>query len=582
MNAIFGIDSETVKVRKRAGDKVVEEHVFLSFQVYPPPRIFWTSVEVESWLNTLPDKSLLIGWKAEFDLLVLRKILSDEWMIKFRRNKSRFVLGEITNGKKSIRVFDLYNLLPVASLRRVGEIIGCPKLERPDYLGERAPKTSVEKREFSRYAIRDAEICYKAYQMLKSQFGKDRPTLPSLALSVFNQSFGGRALFLKLPEEVVRLADKAYMGGRTECFWRGSPDFRVRLYDFNSLYPFAMMTGNFPFFRSYLGEKGNVNLDHTGIAQALIYQDAPIPLLGVRRKFSDGTVKLIFPSGKVKGVWTYPELRRLEQWGVGKILKIFRAVEWRETSNPFRKFIMEYYQKRMENPALSKIYKLFLNSLYGKFAQNPHLEDVYVEASGEVQRIAPDFFTLRNPVISCFITAFARLKLYKVFRRVGYDKIYYCDTDSVMTDTDLGGGSQELGALKLEGETDGSRRLTLVRSKCYIFNDVVKWKGLTLRSLEPISKRSAGETARLLISNNKFEVFETVLVKLIYSKRIKVPFLSELRRWKVFNLAPDGKRIFSRPLSGKELLEDWVSSQPLTLKNPEDENEVIKVGSVVE
>lgn len=561
MRTVAGFDTETVKSQKLVGKYWVEEHQFLSFQLYPPPTIVYRAEELEELLKSLPDKSLLIGWKAEFDLTLLRKILRDDWIICFRRNESRFLKGEISHNGKTFEVIDLKNLLPLSSLKRVGDMIGIPKLERPEYLGERGPQNAKERRYFEQYGIRDAEICFKAFQLLRKLFPslevRVHPTLPSVSFYTFLHQYGGKRLLLKLPWEVEAMAWEAYHGGRTETFIRGSPSQTVKVYDFNSLYPYAMSSAVFPLFKSYEGKVSNLDYDKVGLADALVYQDADIPLLGKTLRFPDGTNKYIFPVGRMRGVFTFAELYRLEKWGVGKVLKVFKSVRWASSSSPFSQFVQDYYERRKTGGSESKIYKLFLNALYGKFAQAPDVEEVKLLKNGEVNRKQLEAFSLNNPVVSTIISSQARLILYRAFIRVGFENVYYCDTDSIHTPRSIDWTSSRLGGLKFEGE--GSA--TYVRAKCYVINETVKWKGW--------GGFIKGSAMRREMAKGSLKHYEDLLVKSVYALRLKVPMLSNLKRWKVFSLEPDGKRYFPIPLNGKELLTDWVRSEPWEVKDPE-------------
>lgn len=112
------------------------------------------------------------------------------------------------------------------------------------------------------------------------------------------------------------------------------------------------------------------------------------------------------------------------------------------------------------NPGLRFISKILLNSLWGKFAQNSHLNRVVVTASEEeffkyvlddsiefvdVLHISEvlDRITYRkrtefedspltnNLPIAVFVTSLARLHLYKYLEMLG-NSVLYCDTDSVI------------------------------------------------------------------------------------------------------------------------------------------------------
>jgi hypothetical protein len=580
MAGIYGFDTEnwaepfewSPKSGKGKVRYSAENMRFLSAQFYPPGIICYSKEEILKFFDTVPDNSRFYGWRSKWDIETLAKVLPPEAKIRYQANRGKFLEGRIIYNRKTFWVYDLRNLIPLGSLERLGELIGIPKLPRPECVKQaRIPKPE-EKEEFEAYAIRDAEVCYRATQKLQSSFGFLSKTLPGLALRVFRESFGGKAVFLRLPETAERLGWKAYHGGRVECFVRGTPPLKLWWYDFNSLYPYVMAFGSYPFFKSYLGEKSDVNLDHEGIADCLVKQDCDIPLLGVKRLFSDGSSKLIFPDGLVRGIFTYVELRWGEYYGVLKIRKVYKAVEWKETSHPFKKFILTYYRHRGRGEFEDRFFKLFLNSLYGKFGQDPEIEEVEVGENGLQDRKVRLSMVMNNPVIACYITSQARLKLWEEFRKVGWKHVYYTDTDSLITDKDLGEGSKELGRFKLEDVSDSPGRVTLVRSKCYIFNDEVTWKGLE----RYCSIALDSDLARKLIAENRFGDFETAVIYAINAFRLKVPHLSRIRRWKCFNLDEDGKRVYDKHLIGKALLDDYTFSKPLNLRDPEDVNEVIR------
>jgi len=551
---IIGFDTETVQVPYKGGEK----ETFFSFQAFPPPTFLTSPRDIQKFILSLPPKTKWVGWRIEFDLEVLRSILPEDFSIGYKISKSKIISGWVG----SCKVVELSNLIPMRSLEQVGKVLGVPKLERPKYLGKRRP-TKEELPYFKRYGVRDAEICYRGYERLRSLFLSVPNTLPSLSVSIFRQFFKGKALYPKLPSDVEEMGDLAYRGGRTECFVRGSPDRVVYYYDVNSLYPYVMSAYKYPLFSSYVGRKGDVDLDKFGLADALVFQDADIPLLGVKRVVFDKFRKLVFPEDRVRGVFTYPELEYLERWGVGKILRIYKAYEWREGWRPFAEFVDKFYQERNKGEFERSFYKLFLNSLYGKFAQKHPIEKVEILPDGRYKRETLEGRKLRNPVVSAYITAYGRIYLYSFYRRVGFDNVLYSDTDSIHTFRKLPESKGILGGLKREavGNLNGEREITYVRSKCYIFREMVRWKGwgglIDANEIrEGIRRGSLGNVERILIHY-------------IFANRLGLSPLFHLARFKTFSLLPDGKRRYLRDLHGKELLEDFTPSRPIKLKDPE-------------
>ncbi|GAI99727.1 unnamed protein product [marine sediment metagenome] len=85
------------------------------------------------------------------------------------------------------------------------------------------------------------------------------------------------------------------------------------------------------------------------------------------------------------------------------------------------------------------------------------------------------------PLVAATITSAARITLWKWLVKAGLDHVYYCDTDSLMTDppgtnrlaSSVAAG--RLGKLKIEGVT---RKLEIYSPKDYVFGRERKIKGV--------------------------------------------------------------------------------------------------------
>lgn len=141
------------------------------------------------------------------------------------------------------------------------------------------------------------------------------------------------------------------------------------------------------------------------------------------------------------------------------------------------------------------IYKLMLNSLYGKFAQRDRPNEKYYEniptdildyyEKNNIKYMIKmfsleredcyiitesDFIQLSEfsiPVFSSYITSYSRVLLLKYLKRFEKNKITYMDTDSICCEIPIKENSLELGKLKLENEiiTDimGNKNYTEIR-----------------------------------------------------------------------------------------------------------------------
>lgn len=142
--------------------------------------------------------------------------------------------------------------------------------------------------------------------------------------------------------------------------------------------------------------------------------------------------------------------------------------------------------KKEHNGAMYLISKLMLNSLYGKFGQNPCgrskrpflLDGVLKFALNDVEQRKPIFVAM-----AAFITAYARKDIIESAQKIreyglknyGYDPWCYCDTDSLhvllkLEDlrkmrNELDIDDYKLGAWKIESQFT---RAKFLRQKCYI------------------------------------------------------------------------------------------------------------------
>ncbi|GAH78892.1 unnamed protein product, partial [marine sediment metagenome] len=177
--------------------------------------------------------------------------------------------------------------------------------------------------------------------------------------------------------------------------------------------------------------------------------------------------------GEFDGAWCHNELRYALDRGYD-ILSIDWQLCTKETVNPLRGYVRDLYDRKVTaqrsgDPSFF-IYKLLLNSIYGKFGQKSGdsftkmvridlIEDFIekvgvdiVEWQGESYVVSPVCGKRQPPYVivmwAAYITAEARVKEYELMQRFGSD-VAYCDTDCAIGPTVLG-VSDGLGELGLE------------------------------------------------------------------------------------------------------------------------------------
>lgn len=307
--------------------------------------------------------------------------------------------------------------------------------------------------------------------------------------------------------DVEAILRNAYCGGRTEVFTPILKDEGYH-YDVNSLYPDVMKNELYPvgepkevnnpiLIKSYF-ENWLQNHDGLGFIQCVVNIPVQsIPPLPCKMG------KLAFPCGTVCGTWTYPELEyAINECGV-EILEWQIGVHFFKTYPVFRDFIDTMYSikeegTRTNNIALRTFGKLIQNCGYGYTGMRRDDKSGYDSIENmdkypvvlEVNRklgyievptdIKAEYIQVQ---IAAYVTSYARLKLLKTLKMAEKTAtVFYCDTDSIVTDKPLPDNivdSKELGKWALESQP---KKAIFLKPKVYaevldvIENDTVKEK----------------------------------------------------------------------------------------------------------
>lgn len=287
------------------------------------------------------------------------------------------------------------------------------------------------------------------------------------------------------------------------------------------------------------------------------------PLLPTRL---DG--KLLFPTGNIEGVYTHVEIRKALELGY-YIREIGETLYYKKTIYPFKEFVLDMYKKRLEyqekNDPLEIVYKLCLNSLYGKFATKNFHETTFFNkeflTDDEIEKVRnnPDVVMKDDdngmiikksvceeayviPILSSYTTAYARLKIYDYI--VKYNALY-TDTDCVIT-YDTIPETKNLGGMKLEHGCI-IKSAILVKPKMYCLEldngkQIVKLKGVPRKIMVNDEEKLLNKQEFLTILNNK---------KVDYVKFTKIK--EGVRR----NLIPNSKQDINKELRLEDNKRVW-------------------------
>lgn len=324
----------------------------------------------------------------------------------------------------------------------------------------------------------DCMILWKAIRQFEEEIqslgGQLQQTIASTGMSLFRRQYLKRTIYTS--EIANKIAEESYFASRVESVSRNASDFLM--YDINSSFPFAMtfpQPGALKDVLSKIPEEwlemsdGAVDPDdprEENIFIADVTIEVPDMVLPPVPYRMDGRV--FFPIGRWRSWLTSTDIRLALREGctIHKVHEVY-------VFDPFldlRGYATDIYAKRAAaDTAFRKlILKYLLNSLYGKYAENPVKQEMLLNPDEvdreKMQLLQPGVWLREKAVpiahrhvpISTHITAIARRTLYEYAKecyRQGF-QLYYCDTDSLATKAKLPVDEKKLGMLKLEKKLD--------------------------------------------------------------------------------------------------------------------------------
>jgi hypothetical protein len=458
-----------------------------------------------------------------------------------------------------------------ASLKKIAEkylSIDMQKLERPDYLGKRAPRTKKEFKAFVDYAEQDAliqfELTKRIYRLCLEGRVKMSLTPAQLSGRVFQKHYLKDRLFLPHYKLLPFIA-KTYHGAQFTAFGRGFFE-KVNYYDINSLYPYATINVPLNFSNTEL-EKLTLEKIESGFSG----------FVGVRFKFPEKEKypclpavkeiakfpKLVFPRSGLSYCTTEEintalkkDVEILGLWGYGWY------PEQQDINHPLAEYMLDIYRKKEEldrikekeglgeeNSNKRDYYKLLLNSLIGKFCQRNRDWITGKETAGGLFK--PEFGSL--------ILSKSRAIINSLISKHG---AIYSDTDCLLTKHSLETGTG-IGQLKNELGEGKTGDLLSIRSKLYFITD----KGKLVKCAKHGFRLSSKNTFEELLKKQKsssvsYSVTRLVKLKEAY-KRNRLPRREVNQTFRIM-LQEDGKReYFDRLSTVEDLLNNSTLSQPL-------------------
>jgi len=458
-------------------------------------------------------KVYLLAHNIDFDLAVLgayTRLPADNWKLMKSWERQGAYYREWYRDKCTLVCLSTTNLWPM-TLEALGECIGLPKL-KVDF----ATATDDELR---RYCLRDVEILVHMWvwwleQIRDEDLGCFKPTIASQAFAAYRHKYMTYDIYIHTCDEAIRLERSAYHGGRVECLrlgrLAGEP---IYVLDVNSMYPFVMKVYDYPTKLKRYYTRGEPDLlarlmnRYLAIAHVQVETDEPVYCVSRNDE-------LIFPVGKFWAYLCTPELKYALSRGH---IRAVREYALYQRAPIFLNWVEDLYALRLEakqegNLRKELLYKLLLNSLYGKFGQKI---DVWKQIGlckpnevGVVRVINPKtgqrkLMRMREGVVEvhdgevegyesmvaipAHVTAYARMYLWHLMTQAGLEHVYYVDTDCLWVDTV---GYERLmhlvhpvllGGLKLEQIADSAM---IYGPKDYVIGTKTKHKGIRATAVQ--------------------------------------------------------------------------------------------------
>jgi hypothetical protein len=334
--------------------------------------------------------------------------------------------------------------------------------------------------------------------------------------------------FYSVPEKIQAELRPFYHGGNNQCLHKlgsmGKGKYYV--YDVNSSYPNEMEKQFFPYGEMDINTNfDNIN-DRFGFIRCKIIHDKPVIKAGKIKPFHcfQHEGKLVFPYLEKwrETIITTEELKYSLKHKLGYRYKYIKFYEYKNYGKIFSNIVNKWYSvkqsaKESNNTALLASAKIIINSLSGFFGINLFNKECITLNKGSSDQKNEATFnkllktgslintkkvgdydlyhhtkTMRsdfsNLSISMFCTSYARTALYDIIRRITKKGgiVYYCDTDSVITnmkledDTDMKHMiGDKLGQLKNESGKEGGHfdNLVILGNKSYALPNKIVFKG---------------------------------------------------------------------------------------------------------
>lgn len=380
---------------------------------------------------------------------------------------------------KQVVLYDSLKLMPL-TVKSIAKSFGLPiEKEIIDY-----DKYEITD-ETLHYVKNDVCIVAMALKFFRDA-GHYRMTIGSNAYHSFMDNYlPSQAMFPRFSTELLEEWRKAYRGGRSQVNPKYAKQIlhNVKRYDINSMYPSIMAYKPLPYGKPIITTEPNKH-------EFEIYK------VLISFKLKKGHLPTLLKTGSIFNAigdtyWVESMLpieiyiSSIDMEIMKKhydifVLKYEMIWGFKTVKYLFKPWVDEYYEKKSSTTGgLRLVYKLTLNSLYGKFGSRPVGQNKipYMDDEGTLCYKLSEEHEMGKYYLpmAIAITSWAHKMIDDAICETGMDNFVYCDTDSVHTLGSLPDelvDNHKLGLFKLEATEDISK---YIRQKTYIYKENGKW-----------------------------------------------------------------------------------------------------------
>lgn len=399
----------------------------------------------------------------------------DRWTIEGIYGTPTFC--RMRKGDACITIVDSFGWFR-SSLAKAARLVcpGLPKLPMPKGLGTKL--FADDDMEFIEYAMRDAEVAYHigvAIDEIHHKFDlRQSISVANMAANIFQQHYISEAapIYNTGPRIIVG-ARAAYHGGKNNVYPGSAPAWHshVDAWDLSSAYPHAMtqlpaFSKTKLFVAARVFSKTTKQVPDFGVYQISgSMSECEWPSLFESTQRAMQPLRDKFENQWVTG-YELNEALRTDEVKLTRIMgHIYDADKDPVTETALQRYVKDFYEMKSTatDPVHRYLYKVLMNSLYGKFIQQRDVED----EEGNIHRKPGPLY---HPFMASLITGHTRSVMHQLEHftqavHTATDGIFCGAKNSPKDGVFPFAPKSGLGAIESEGK---DMELCLLRNKCYI------------------------------------------------------------------------------------------------------------------